>query len=218
MRNETFSIKEVAELLDIEQYVLRYYEKELNLSILRNSQGHRMYGIEEVELLRHIKELREQGLELKAIKNLVGNLEEEGIESLVQISATTKMTAVQATKEAAIDIGDKDDFKVNQFAALMKDMLKQALIEYNEDTKSQIKEELSQEVNIMMNQKFMELEDIQKQKDEEYYKKLDETMREMQKMKRDIADMEDSSSKTKVSIWKKIFREREKNREIDMQQ
>lgn len=220
MRNETFTIKEVGELLDIEQYVLRYYEKELKLNILRNSQGHRMYTVENVELLRHIKELREQGFELKAIKNVVANLEEEeGLESLMQISATTgKMSTLQVSKEASIDIGNKDDIKVSQFASLMKDMLKEALVEYNEDAKAQLKDELSEEVGVMVNKKFMELEVVQKQKDEEYYKKLDETMREMQKMKKELAEMEDISAKAKTSIWKKLFGEREKNKEIDLQQ
>lgn len=219
MRNETFTIKEVAELLDIEQYVLRYYEKELNLNILRNAQGHRIYTPEKVELLRQIKELREQGLELKAIKNFVGNLEEEGIESLVQVGATSaKMGIVQTTKEASIDISDKDDIKVSQFATLMKEMLKQALVEYNEDTKTQIKDELSEEVNVMVNKKFRELEVLQQQKDEEYYKKLDETMREMQKMKRELTELEESSTKTKTSLWKKIFKEKDKIRGMGIEQ
>ena len=219
MRNETFTIKEVAELLDIEQYVLRYYEKELNLNILRNTQGHRIYTPEKVELLRQIKELREQGLELKAIKNFVGNLEEEGIESLVQVGATSaKMGIVQTTKEASIDISDKDDIKVSQFATLMKEMLKQALVEYNEDTKTQIKDELSEEVNVMVNKKFRELEVLQQQKDEEYYKKLGETMREMQKMKRELTELEEGSTKTKTSLWKKIFKEKDKIRGMGIEQ
>lgn len=226
MRNETFTIKEVGELLDIEQYVLRYYEKELKLNILRNTQGHRMYSMEDVELLKHIKELREQGLELKAIKNIVANLEQEGMESLAQITATTgKVANIQIVKDASIDIASKDDVKVSQFATLMKEMLKEALVEYNEDTKAQIKDEiseeikdeLSEEVNIMVNKKFMELEVAQKQKDEEYYKKLDETMREMQKMKRELAEIDELPSKTKISFWKKIFGERDKIREIDLQ-
>lgn len=220
MKSETFTIKEVGELLEIEQYVLRYYEKELKLNILRNSQGHRMYTVENVELLKHIRELRDQGFELKAIKNLVANVEEEeGLESLMQISATTANAgALQVAKEASIDIGNKDDIKVSQFASLMKDMLKEALVEYNEDAKAQLKDELSEEVGVMVNKKFMELEVSQKQKDEEYYKKLDETMREMQKMKKELAEMEGMSTKAKNSFWKKIFGEREKNKEMDLQQ
>ncbi|MGL6174973.1 MAG: helix-turn-helix domain-containing protein [Cellulosilyticaceae bacterium] len=226
MRNETFTIKEVGELLDIEQYVLRYYEKELKLNILRNTQGHRMYGVKDVELLKHIKELREQGLELKAIKNMTANLEQEGIESLAQITATTgKVANIQVVKDTSVDIGSRDDVKVGQFATLMKEMLKEALVEYNEDTKAQIKDEiseeikdeLSEEVNIMVNKKFMELEVAQKQKDEEYYKKLDETMREMQKMKRELAEIDELPGKTKMSFWKKIFGERDKIKEIDLQ-
>ena len=42
MGEKTYSMKEVTGMLDIESYVLRYYEKELKLDIHRNSQvgGH----------------------------------------------------------------------------------------------------------------------------------------------------------------------------------
>ena len=65
---------------------------------------------------------------------------------------------------------------------------------------------------------LVQMKVIQSQKDEEHYKKLDETLREMQRMKRELAAMEDMSSKTKVSIWKRIFGGKEKVKPIEIQQ
>lgn len=206
MNEKIYTIKEVATILDIEAYVLRYYEKELELQIHRNSQGHRIYSEKDIVVLQQIKELREQGLELKGIRNVIHTLEQEGIESLTQVSATTPKGVQVANID--IDISDKEDQKVKQFTMIIKEMLKQTLVEYGEESKVQLHKELSQEMNIMMDKKILELEVSQEQKNEEYYKKMDETMREMQKIRKDLADLEQSSQKS--SIWKKIFKEKNK--------
>lgn len=208
MSEKTFTVKDVSEILDIEAYVLRYYEKELNLSIHRNNQGHRVYNEGDVERFRRIKELREQGLQLKAIDNMMHRLDDTGIESLVQISATSNKATPVAKED--IDITDQENSKVKQFSIMMKEMLKQALVEYNDNTKEQIKEELSEEVNTIVNRKFIELEGFQKEKDEEYYKKVDETIREMQKLRQNMARFEEMGHKEKTSLWKKIFGTKEK--------
>ena len=63
-------------------------------------------------------------------------------------------------------------------------------------------------MNTMMDKKILELEVSQEQKNEEYYKRMDETMREMQKIRKDLAGLEQSNQKS--SIWKKIFKEKNK--------
>lgn len=202
MNEKIYTIKEVATALDIEAYVLRYYEKELELQIHRNAQGHRIYTQKDIVILQQIKELREQGLELKGIRNIIHTLDEEGIESLSQVSATA-IKGVH-TPNRDIDITDKEDLKVKQFSLIIKEMLKQTLVEYGEENKYQLKQELSQEINTMVNEKIMELEAMQQIKDEEYYKKIDETMREMQMMRRQMAELEQVGQKP--SLWKKIFK------------
>lgn len=202
MNEKIYTIKEVATALDIEAYVLRYYEKELELQIHRNAQGHRVYTQKDIVILQQIKELREQGLELKGIRNVIHTLDEEGIESLSQVSATA-IKGVH-TPSTDIDITDKEDLRVKQFSLIIKEMLKQTLVEYGEENKYQLKQELSEEINTMVNKKIMELEAIQQLKDEEYYKKIDETMREMQMMRRQMAELEQVGPKP--SLWKKIFK------------
>lgn len=211
MNEKVYTIKEVATILDIEAYVLRYYEKELDLQIHRNSQGHRIYTQKDISILQQIKELREQGLELKGIRNVIHTLDQEGLESLVQVSATN--TKVIPVVEEDIDIADKDDQKVKQFTMIIKEMLKQTLVEYGEENKKQLHEELTREMDVMMNKKILELEVSQQQKSEEYYKKMDETMREMQKMRKEIASLEQNAQKP--SLWKKLFKDKNKVEEIE---
>ena len=53
-----FKIGEVAELVDIEQHVLRYWEEEIeSLSPKKNKSGQRLYQKKDVELIFEIKQL-----------------------------------------------------------------------------------------------------------------------------------------------------------------
>lgn len=51
--------------------MLRYWEDELALAIGRNEMGHRSYTQEDIERFRQIKRLKEQGLQLKAIRTVL---------------------------------------------------------------------------------------------------------------------------------------------------
>lgn len=68
MEEKRYIISEVAERTGIETHVLRYWEDELNLDIPRNKMGHRYYTEEQVELFKQIKELKDSGFQLKAVK------------------------------------------------------------------------------------------------------------------------------------------------------
>ena len=68
MEEKRYIISEVAERTGIETHVLRYWEDELDLDIPRNKMGHRYYTEEQVELFKQIKELKDSGFQLKAVK------------------------------------------------------------------------------------------------------------------------------------------------------
>lgn len=74
MIEKKISISEAAKQLSLESHVLRYWEMELGLQIARNSQGHRFYKAEDIDLLRDIKDLKEQGFQLKAIKLILPDI------------------------------------------------------------------------------------------------------------------------------------------------
>lgn len=71
---EKYSISDAAKQLSVETHALRYWEEELGLAIARNNQGHRYYLKKDIALLRDIKDLKEQGFQLKAIKLLLPDL------------------------------------------------------------------------------------------------------------------------------------------------
>ena len=69
-----YSISDAAKQVSVEAHVLRYWEEELNLHIQRNAQGHRFYLEEDISILKSIKDLKEQGFQLKAIKMVLPDI------------------------------------------------------------------------------------------------------------------------------------------------
>lgn len=71
-----YLINDAAKKLNIESHVLRYWEEELQLSIERNKQGHRLYTEEDLNRFLYIKELKKEGLQLRAIREKVHKAED----------------------------------------------------------------------------------------------------------------------------------------------
>lgn len=71
-----YMISEASKRVDVEAHTLRYWEEELELPIARNEMGHRYYKDMDIELLKSVKRLKEQGFQLKALKMLLPNIHE----------------------------------------------------------------------------------------------------------------------------------------------
>ena len=82
MSETRYMISDMAKKVDVEAHVLRYWEEELDIGVSRTELGHRYYTEEDIRLFRKIKELKERGLQLKAIKVLVPELKKKEAESL----------------------------------------------------------------------------------------------------------------------------------------
>ena len=76
MDTKRYIISDAAKMVDVEAHVLRYWEDELELPIARNEMGHRYYTEDNIRMFHHIKELKEQGYQLKAIKVLLPEVEQ----------------------------------------------------------------------------------------------------------------------------------------------
>lgn len=74
MGEKRYIISDAAKMVDVESHVLRYWEDELDIVIPRNEMGHRYYTDFHILLLKNIKELKECGYQLKAIKMLIPEL------------------------------------------------------------------------------------------------------------------------------------------------
>lgn len=75
MVKEKYLINEAAKEVRVETHVLRYWEDELELSIGRNEQGHRIYTQEDIDRFIEIKNLKDQGLQLKAVKIILNQVQ-----------------------------------------------------------------------------------------------------------------------------------------------
>ncbi len=73
---DRYSITELSEALNITDHALRFYEKEFGLKIPKDNRGRRFYTTDHANIMYQIKDMRDQGLELKAIRKI---LEDENI-------------------------------------------------------------------------------------------------------------------------------------------
>ncbi len=76
-----YLISEAARQTDVEAHVLRYWEEELELEIPRNELGHRYYTEEHIRIFNHIKEMKAQGFQLKAIRDSLAEAAKETAEA-----------------------------------------------------------------------------------------------------------------------------------------
>ncbi len=74
MNEKRYMISDAAKKIDVEPHVLRYWEDEIGIEIPRNEMGHRYYRKEDIALLRSVRDLKEKGFQLKAIKLLLPDL------------------------------------------------------------------------------------------------------------------------------------------------
>ncbi len=91
MEKVRYMISDAAQIAGVESHVLRYWEDELELTVPRNELGHRYYTRENIQQFQKIKELKEQGYQLKAIRMILHGQEPEA--ALVGGSQPTAMTA-----------------------------------------------------------------------------------------------------------------------------
>ncbi len=72
-KGKIYLISDASRKVEVESHVLRYWEDELKLPVKRNELGHRYYTEDDIKEFREIKKLKEQGLQLKAIRMILKN-------------------------------------------------------------------------------------------------------------------------------------------------
>lgn len=121
MVKETYLINEVAKEVHVESHVLRYWEEELGIPITRNRQGHRIYTEEDIRRFVRIKNLKDQGLQLKAVKLVLNQLQESEDEEeymkqdnpfaqkqLTKINKNGEMKVIQIKEMKSLDKRDNN--------------------------------------------------------------------------------------------------------------
>ena len=170
-----YVIKEAAKRVNVETHVLRYWEEELNLTIGRTEMGHRYYTEEDVQLFNCIKELKEQGMLLKDLKNLIPDI----------LRAKEKVRTKKKLFEEPNNTTEEQ----------VLTPLQKALLENNKLLEDSISLAVSKAVITEMD--F--LLQAKERQEEERYKKLDNLIRQQQVLRKE------SARSTPLRNFRRIF-------------
>ena len=205
-----YLISDASKKVDVEAHVLRYWEDELELDIPRNEMGHRYYTDLHIRLFKQVKNLKEKGYQLKAIKHALNQvlkndgqgakltdeiLERDMNAALLEFKEETAEggTSLAQVKGAAAMPVLSNEEKMEQFQQIMNLIIGRALEVNNE--------KLSQDVSYLVNEKLRgELEyllRVSDEKDEERFRQLDETNTTNQK------DGKEEAAAAKVPFFKR---------------
>lgn len=176
-----FLISDAAKQVAVEAHVLRYWEEELELPIKRNELGHRYYTEEDVKRFQKIKEMKERGLQLKAIRMIL----KDGKFNLVH---EKKEELAEKVSETACEVGmpkQSAEDKAQRLQWLLKQLFKETLQENNAYLCREMKESILKELDYQfrMQEERADERDAEKTKrEEEHYKRIDELLRKKRRL------------------------------------
>lgn len=200
MEQRKYLISDAAKQVQVESHVLRYWEEELELPIQRNKLGHRYYTTEDVNRLKQIKSMKEQGFQLKAIKNTLKKEMEKGEETekrekrekaveKEEKKAEKKPYAIEVVpvvsgKRYETEVSDREgienDNKVLRLQMLLKNLMKEAVQEGNEELCDNIRDSVLKELDYqfrLQEEKEEARESERFKREEAHYKQIDELLR-----------------------------------------
>lgn len=175
MEKVRYMISDAATLVNVESHVLRYWEEELELAIPRNEMGHRYYTKENIDDFMKIKELKEKGYQLKAIRMIIHNGNKEYLmpeETFEESQVLYRGPLMMSPKEDEKNVLDNTD-RMAQFTDLMTEIVEKAIAANNEQLSKSISEEVGEQVIKEMNYLMREREEAE----EERFRRLDEAIR-----------------------------------------
>lgn len=167
MVKETYLINEAAKEVHVESHVLRYWEEELDLPIKRNEQGHRIYTQEDIDRFVKIKNLKDKGLQLKAVKTFLSdnpfaqkqltklskttaeNTPAEPKKNMIEIKSIkslmkpkNEVTEVKESETASLSVEEQTE----RLQYLFQKLIKEAVAANNEELSAKLVERISESV------------------------------------------------------------------------
>jgi DNA-binding transcriptional MerR regulator len=190
MNEACYSISEASQKLDVEAHVLRYWEDELNLKVPRNELGHRFYTEDLISTIQRIRDLRKLGCSLKEVRDALGN----------DAKADAGVTSL-AEAEAAAGIAEEPADKLAQFQEIMVGIFAEAMSRnsgrLSKDISDQVSDQVVKEVDYLMQ--------LQAEKQEDHFRRLDETLRAVQKSQKGRAEAAATQTPVIPAVQKKKF-------------
>ena len=173
-----YMISEAAKRVNVETHALRYWEEELNLSIGRTEMGHRYYTEEDIQLFCCIKELKEQGMLLKDLKELIPDLLK------LKAKKTSEKNTELTTPEPQIMIHEEENENLLQVQNMMAKIFQNVVTENNKLLEKNIT--ISVHDHIMKDMAY--LLQAKEREEEERFKKLDSLIRQQQSLRKEAAN------------------------------
>lgn len=207
MEQKMYMISDAAKQVEVESHVLRYWEDELELPIKRNKLGHRYYTADDVNRLKRVKSMKEQGFQLKAIRRALkeemqgtgsvendkGGKEKEMASADVKEKEKKEIDTFQKKETGGLAITLSDSYTVKdrntqekedksyRLQILLKNMMVEAIREGNEKFCEQIKESVLKELDYQFRaqeEREEARESERIKREEEHFRKIDELIRE----------------------------------------
>lgn len=188
MTEKRYIISDAAKIIEVEAHVLRYWEDELGVQIPRNELGHRYFTDYYIELFKKVKELKDEGFQLKAIKMFLPELMKKDEVSAYDLIKTCEVPP-------ALEKLSKEERQLSQFQELISEVVKNAMKENTDELGKEVGEIVSgnvtREIDYLMH--------LREKAEEERFKKLDETIRSYQ-----MADKEQAKEQSKRGFFGKF--------------
>lgn len=183
----TYTISQIAEQLGMSINTLRRIEEELNLNIKRDSKNARQYTEKNLELLKKVKDLRDQAIPYEFIKaTLAEEIEEDRnyceeteldtddtLNSKSEEEAAASLAALEESIEIDAKIPEESGIssQLNVDTAIIKQLNIEIIRSYAKELiKEGIREALAQEltnINVHLNKIDIDHEEINKKVDEQ---------------------------------------------------
>lgn len=214
MAEKSYSISEAASMVEVETHVLRYWEEELDINIKRNDMGHRCYDDRDVKILQRVKILKDKGIQLKAIKDMVHRMYEmldedtdlkkdqvdDKTEEIDRVINEDKLINIKSIDTIRVDCGnsrnavdgedDSDarivDFKMAQFQNIMDKIVSNSIKDNIKMITQSVSGAVTEDVVKQLDMLIQEKEE----QEEARYRRLDTTIRELQQTRQEIAASE----------------------------
>lgn len=184
-----YTVAQTTEMTGVKSYVLRYWEEELDLRIGRNELGHRYYTGYDIQLFLNIKELKNRGLQLKAIKELIPQIAHKA-----PGSAESKVRLLEGEQAEEIP-QDKPEYGEKSEAEILREELLETE-EYPQKRKNSEKILEFQEIL----ERLIAQEIHEKNDGERRCRSLDEAIRRQQLARKEAAAASEKKTKKKTKV------------------
>ena len=195
MEQKMYMISDAAKQVEVESHVLRYWEDELELPIKRNKLGHRYYTQDDVNRLKRVKTMKEQGFQLKAIRkalkqeiegsqdetqDMMSGMQEESTERREKNEVAVPVKGTGVIRKETAPVRDREE-KAYRLQMLLRNMIVDTIREENEIFCEQIKESVLKELDYQFRlqaEREDERENERVKREEEHFRQIDELIRE----------------------------------------